>query len=148
MKVCVVVLCAVSALLLPARPAAAQRPGTIEVGGFARYTDFDNSLAYANKVGVGARIGVFLPAHFAIEGDLSRTITDGPTVQSIHHRPLHLMLEYNVPASPQADIVVGGGYVHNTYNSSADTTDSGVTGVVRSEEHTSELQSRPQLVCR
>jgi len=129
MKVRVVVLGACAALLL-AWPAAAQRPGTVEVGGFLRYTDFDNSLGYANKVGIGARIGVFLPSRFAIEGNLSRTITDGPTVQSIHHRPLHLMLEYNVPASPQADIVVGGGYVHNTYNSSADTTDSGVTGLV------------------
>jgi len=129
MKVRVVVLCAVSALPW-AWPAAAQRPGTIEVGGFARYTDFDNSLAYANKLGVGARIGVFLPARFAIEGDLSRTVTDGPTVHSIHHRPLHIMPEYNVPASDQADLVVGGGYVHNTYNSSADTTDSGITGLV------------------
>src|SRR2546427_13301037 len=107
MKVRVVVLCAVSALPW-AWPAAAQRPGTIEVGGFARYTDFDNSLAYANKLGVGARIGVFLPARFAIEGDLSRTVTDGPTLHSIHHRPLHIMLEYNVPASDQADLVVGG----------------------------------------
>jgi len=129
MKVRMVVLGAVSALWL-AGPATAQRPGTIEVGGFARYTDFDNSLGYANKVGIGARIGVFLPARFAIEANLSRTITDGATIQSIHHRPLHLMLEYNVPASPQADLVVGGGYVHNTYNSGADTTDSGITGLV------------------
>jgi hypothetical protein len=129
MKVLVVVLGAVSALSL-AWPAAAQRPGTIEVGGFVRYTDFDNSLGYANKVGFGARIGVFLLARVAIEANLSRTITDGSTVQAIHHRPLHVMLEYNVAASPQADLVVGGGYVHNTYNSTADTTDSGVTGLV------------------
>src|SRR5438128_2412179 len=101
MKVRVVVLGACAALLL-AWPAAAQRPGTVEVGGFLRYTDFDNSLGYANKVGIGARIGVFLPSRFAIEGNLSRTITDGPTVQSIQHRPLHLMPRDGANANPCA----------------------------------------------
>jgi hypothetical protein len=129
MKVRDSVLCAASVLLL-ARAAAAQRPGTIEVGGFARYTDFDNSLLYTNKVGIGGRLGVFLPYRFSVEADLSRTSTDQPLGPSVHHKPLHVMLVYNASASSQADIIVGAGYVHNSYSGLTEVTDKGIAGLV------------------
>jgi outer membrane protein with beta-barrel domain len=130
MKVRVPVLCAATALLL-ARPIAAQRPGSVEVGGFLRYTDFDNSLLVSNKVGFGARIGVGLPARFSVEGDFSSVSTDRPGAGSVKHTPYHLLLLYNVPASAKSEVIVGAGYVHNKYGfGSADTTDSGIAATV------------------
>ena len=41
------------ATLVLAVPVAAQRAGTIEVGGFARYVDFDNTLPMGDDMGVG-----------------------------------------------------------------------------------------------
>ncbi|HEY6060566.1 MAG TPA: hypothetical protein VIV10_08275 [Gemmatimonadales bacterium] len=61
MEVRVLVLAAVSLPLLT-RPAVAQKAGTIELGVFGRFTDYDNSLVFTNKVGFGGRAGIFLPA--------------------------------------------------------------------------------------
>src|SRR5256885_6153307 len=66
------------ASLAAALPAAAQRAGTVEIGAFARYTDFDNSLALNNAVGVGGRATVFLERAVALELDVSRTSADRP----------------------------------------------------------------------
>src|SRR5207247_1987197 len=49
---------AVVASLVLALPVTAQRAGTMEVGAFARYVDFDNTLGLGNAVGVGARPAV------------------------------------------------------------------------------------------
>ena len=130
MKVRVPVICAVTALLL-ARPIAAQRPGSFEIGGFVRYTDFDNSLLVSNKMGVGGRIGVGLPARFSIEGDFASVSTERPGSITVKHTPYHLFLLYNVPASAKSQVIVGAGYVHNKYGfSGSDTTDSGIAGIV------------------
>lgn len=128
MKLRVLVVAAVSLLLLT-RPAASQKAGTIEVGGFGRFTDYDNSLPFTNKVGVGGRIGVFLPVRFSVEGDLSTTSNDasGTTVK---YTPMHVMLLYNYPLG-ESSVLVGGGYAHNKYASGGvNTTDNGIAMIV------------------
>jgi outer membrane protein with beta-barrel domain len=128
MKVRVLVLAAVSVLLLT-RPAASQKAGTIELGGFGRFTDYDNSLAFSNKVGFGGRVGIFLPARFSIEGDLSTTSNDLAGT-SAKYTPMHLMLLYNYPLA-ESSVLVGGGYARNKYKYAAsDTTDNGVAIIV------------------
>lgn len=131
MKVRVLVL-AVSLSLLT-RPVAAQKAGTIELGGFGRFTDYDNSLVFTNKVGIGGRAGVFLPAHFSVEADYSSTSNDLPPAK-VKYKPLHVMLLYNYPLA-ESSVFVGGGYARNKYayqtpSASSDTTDSGIAMIV------------------
>ncbi len=47
------------ASLVCALPVAAQRAGTIEVGGFARYVDFDNTLPMGDDMDIGGRVAVY-----------------------------------------------------------------------------------------
>ncbi len=129
MSLRVSVVCAVSALLL-VRPAAAQRTGTIEVGGFLRFTDFDNSLNISNTLGVGGRLGVFLIPRVSVEAEFSTTSTDSGPNLDVKHTPFHLFGVYNHPADARADIVIGIGYVHNKYSDGVSSTDNGVAGLV------------------
>ena len=129
MSLRVSVVCAVSALLL-VRPAAAQRTGTIEVGGFLRFTDFDNSLNISNTLGVGGRLGVFLIPRVSVEAEFSTTSTDSGPNLDVKHTPFHLFGVYNHPADARADIVIGIGYVHNKYSDGISSTDNGVAGLV------------------
>ena len=45
--------------LLAAVPLSAQRPGSVELGGYAAYPIWDNALVWENKVGFG---GQFVPS--------------------------------------------------------------------------------------
>jgi hypothetical protein len=128
MKVRVLVLAAVSLPLLT-RPAVAQKAGTIEVGGFGRFTDYDNSLVFSNKVGFGGRVGVFLPAHFSVEADYSSTSNDLAGT-SVKYKPLHVLLLYNYPLA-ESSVFVGGGYARNSYGyGGSDSTDTGLAMIV------------------
>lgn len=127
-------LAAVSILFL-AGPAASQRPGTIEVGAMARFTDYDNSLSFNSTVGIGGRLGVFLPGGLSIEGDISRTSSDRPGA-SVKYMPMHAYLLYNYRLG-ESSLFAGGGYVHNKYDygGGADTTDSGIAVTVGVRYH-------------
>jgi len=69
-----------SLLTLAATPALAQNKGTIELGGFVKFTDYDNSFGTsnrnANSWGGGARLGFFFSPKFALELDGSGNATD------------------------------------------------------------------------
>src|SRR6266496_4014614 len=67
-----------AASLAAAPPLAAQGAGTVEIGAFARYTDFDNSLAMNNAVGIGGQVSVYLERVVAVELDVSRTSAGRP----------------------------------------------------------------------
>jgi len=56
----------VAALVL-AVPAGAQQRGTIEFGGFASNTSFDNSLRMNNSWGAGGRVGAFIFPRLSVE---------------------------------------------------------------------------------
>src|SRR6266566_6854537 len=89
MSLRVSVVCAVSALLF-VRPAAAQRTGTIEVGGFLRFTDFDNSLNISNTLGVGGRLGVFVVPRISVYFFFSTTSTDSGPNLDVKQKQFHL----------------------------------------------------------
>ena len=110
------------ATLVLAVPVAAQRAGTIEVGGFARYVDFDNTLPMGDDMGVGGRVGVYLEPALAVELDLARS-----SQSSVTYTPLHLRAVYIGAVSPRLDALVGGGYVRNWYGAPYSAADQGLT---------------------
>lgn len=66
--------------VLAAAPLAGQSKGTVEVGGFGRYTGYPDSYTVRgpddNRLGAGGRLGYFLGDHFALEADGSWNPTD------------------------------------------------------------------------
>lgn len=113
-----------------AAPAAAQRAGTVEVGAFARYSNFDNSLGMDNTVGVGGRVGVYLRPSLALELDISRTSTDGPGGTTATYTPVRLRAVYNGTVGTRADALLGGGFVHNRYGDPYDLSDNGFSAIL------------------
>src|SRR5689334_22276197 len=94
---------ALSVLLIV--PVAAQRPGTIELGGLGQFTRYDPSLVIDDGIGVGGTLAVWVARGFAVEGSA--------TFSSAKEIPLRLRLVYGVPAAPTTTVLFGAGYVHN-----------------------------------
>jgi hypothetical protein len=111
--------------LVLATPVGAQRTGTIEVGGFARYIQFDRSLAMGNTVGVGARVTVYTEPVFAFELDVAHA-----SGRSVAYTPVHLRGVYNPTADAGFAPLLGVGFVRNVYGLPLDAADYGVSGLV------------------
>jgi hypothetical protein len=124
MKLRVSVLAAVSALLA-ATPAAAQKTGSIEIGAFTQFTNFDNSLPLGDALGIGGRIAVHALPVLSVEFDVARVAHN-----DANNRPMHLWLVYNVPPVSRAEILAGAGVVWNKYGGGYDGTESGIGGFV------------------
>jgi len=95
----------VACLGLGTAQAVAQQRGTIELGGFVRYNDydksFDTSRKGANQWGGGGRLGIFISHKFAVEADASGNATDvkdffkGFQSTALTYYPIHLRLVFN-----------------------------------------------------
>jgi len=116
-----VIRLAATASLAATLPLAAQRVGTIEIGAFARYTDFDNSLGFGNAIGVGGRGAVYVRPDFALELDVSR---------STKYTPVHARLVRAFAAGARADVLLGGGYVRNSYGGALGVSDGGFSALL------------------
>jgi len=115
--------------LLLAAPASAQRPGAVEIGALARFTDFDNNLSMRNTVGAGGRLAVYVRPRLAFEVDMSRTSSDR-SAGSATYTPLHARLVVSLGRPGRVEGQLGAGYVHNAYRGSLDATDGGLTGLL------------------
>jgi len=113
--------------LAPTLPA--QSAGTIEIGGFGRFTRFDQSLQLDHAYGGGGYLGVFLAPGLAIEGTGSYLPTTGPFIPDGTVIPLHAQLVYGHPIVGALGLMIGGGYVHNVYGRAANLSDDGVSGL-------------------
>jgi len=120
----VVILAALAAAGL-----AAQDAGTLEIGGFGRYTRFDRSLGLDNAFGGGGWLGVFVAPGLAIEGTGGYLTTSGPLTPSGTLIPLHARLVYARPVAGPVAVLLGGGYVHNVYGKTGNVSDDGVSGL-------------------
>src|SRR2546427_9610156 len=100
-------LLAVASVVL-ALPMAAQRAGTIEVGGFARYVDFDNTLPMGDDMDIGGRAGVYLQPAPTPGVDLARS-----SQSSVTYKPLHGRAVFNRSLRSPIAALVGGGVVRN-----------------------------------
>jgi hypothetical protein len=112
---------AVSALAVALPPrGAAQQAGSVEVGAFTRYTNFDNSLGMGTGVGVGGRATVYLKPSVAFELDVARASS-----RSITYTPVHLRAVFEPPIGPRIVALAGVGYVRNWYGAPFDASDGG-----------------------
>lgn len=119
MMIRVIRLAAVASLA--ALPLAAQRVGTVEVGAFVRYTDFDNSLGFGNTIGVGGRGAVYVRPNLALELDVSR---------STGYTPVHARLVGAFDTGSRTQMLLGGGYVRNSYGGALGQSDGGVSALL------------------
>ncbi|MFN8653232.1 MAG: OmpA family protein [Gemmatimonadales bacterium] len=111
--------------VLSAGSAVAQKPGTIELGGFARWTKFDGALNFDNRVGVGGRLGIFVVNNLSVEGDASYTATYSANQDFIRAVPVHARLLYNLPVGEHGALLLGGGYTRWLFRESYRETSSG-----------------------
>lgn len=112
--------------VLAASPLMAQRKGSWEFGGFARYNWYDGSFNIANdeslnSFGVGARLGWFFIERWALELDGSYNATDvdnpgGAQSVGLNYFPFHLRVVYNAPLSESFSWLVGAGANYNVYD--------------------------------
>lgn len=101
-----------------ATPAAAQRPGTVDIGAFGRYARFSDTLGFSNnKFGFGGGIGLFVAQNLALEADGSwvNTTTRSATPVALRYLPVHARLAYHAPVSEHAALILGLGYARNFY---------------------------------
>lgn len=128
MRVTVPASAAVVLALLTA-PAAAQRPGTIELGGFAQLTRYDPSLILSDAIGVGGTLGVWIARGFAVEGSATYSAAGTAPGGSLKEIPLRGRLVYGVPVDPKTSLLFGAGYVHNAVRDGSSVWEDGVTGL-------------------
>jgi len=133
--------------LAAAMPAAAQEKGTVEIGGFGRFTRYDGSFSVSNKrensYGFGGRLGYFFSPKFSLEADASFNATDlenyftGQISSPIRYWPIHLRGMFHAPLGNKWNFLVGAGPVMNHFGNSNNATvktifgkDFGVGGLV------------------
>jgi len=110
-----------AAASLAASPLVAQTVGTVEIGAFVRYTDFDNSLGLGSAMGVGARGAVYVRPNLALELDVSR---------STGYTPVHARLVGAFAAGARAEVLLGVGYVRNSYGGGLGVSDGGLSALL------------------
>jgi outer membrane protein OmpA-like peptidoglycan-associated protein len=110
--------------------AVAQQPGTVEIGGFGRFTGFESKLNFDNRFGVGGLLGVFVVQNLALEGDVTYVRTKSQTGLELRQTPLHARLVYAIPMGERAAALVGAGYVRNLFRASYRETRDGFGGLV------------------
>jgi OOP family OmpA-OmpF porin len=126
------VLGAATAALMLTTPVAAQRAGSVDIGAYGVYPQFDQSLQFTNKAGFGGQIGVFFVNNLAIEADISRTSTSQdalPADRDVSVMPLRLRLTYNIPIGPASRLMFGAGYVRTRLGDFFDNSESGIGGL-------------------
>jgi outer membrane protein OmpA-like peptidoglycan-associated protein len=124
--------CATTAVLAAvcASPAIAQRAGTIELGVFGRFTHFDPSLVYDNSFGIGGLLGVYVAPGLAIEASAAAQPTTSTALGSLTAVPLYARLVYAAPVAARAAVLVGAGYVHQTYHRNRTGWEDGLNGLL------------------
>lgn len=124
-------LAAVAALVLTT-PAMAQRAGSVEIGAFGVYPQFDKSLQFKNKVGFGGLLGFYLASNLALELEASRITTTQdavPTDLDVSYMPFRGRLTYNIPIGGQSRLMLGAGYVYTRLGDFYDNHESGATAL-------------------
>jgi len=119
----------VGALVLaqPAAAAAAQQRGTMEVGGFTRYVNFDNGLGMGDALAVGAEATVYLGSRLTLDVDVAHA-----TGNAVSYTPVHLRLVDRAPigGGNRLEALFGVGYVRNWYGTPYQASDGGVSVVL------------------
>ena len=100
----------------------AQQPWTIELGGLARYSLYDDEVGIENGFGLGGRVGLFILENVSIEAEASYgepDLTDQPGFQGrsfISHLLYQGRLLYTYWLNDDAGLLVGAGYAYDNYS--------------------------------
>jgi outer membrane protein OmpA-like peptidoglycan-associated protein len=100
---------------------SAQRAGTLELGGFGRYTVYADTLQLQPASGVGGRVGYFFRRNWAVEGELAwsepgvRGLAATDTLRRIAHPLFTYRLTYSRPIDSRASLLLGAGYAYDSY---------------------------------
>src|SRR3954454_13322417 len=89
-------------------PCAAQSPGTFEIGGFARYTFFDDALALDDQGRGCGPLGRFIFRNFALEAEGASTTastTGTPSPLDVDNTPVRGQLTYHMPLGGYASAI-------------------------------------------
>ena len=117
-------------MLASAGPLAAQKPGAFELGIFGRFNQIDSDLNFANRAGIGGRIGVFVLKNIEVEADGSYNPTESQIGDFIRYIPWHARLVWNVPLGKSSTFLLGGGVVDNWFREAYRETEIGAAGLV------------------
>lgn len=117
------------AVALLCAPAVAQRPGTIELGGFAQLTRYDPSLALDDALGIGGTLGVWVARNFAVEGSVAFSAPGVAPSGTVKEIPIRIRVIRAVAAAPTTALLVGAGYVHNAVRDGSSAWEDGLTGI-------------------
>ncbi len=123
---------AAATVLLLTTPLAAQRAGSVELGAYGVYPQFDKSLQFFNRVGYGGQLGIYFASNLALEADISRITTeqDGtPNDLDVSVMPFRVRLAYNIPIGGNSRLAIGGGYVKTRLGDFYDNSESGFTAL-------------------
>ena len=120
----------IALVALTAAPAPGQRPGTVELGAFGRYSRFDRSLGWDNAFGGGGRLGVFIAPGLALEVSAAHIAVNGPGNKQIDLVPINARLLYVVPLANQVGLLLGAGYVRNNYTNGTGSWEAGMSGLL------------------
>ncbi len=100
----------VTAALAVAMPGTAQERGTIEFGGFASGTSFDNSLNMNNSFGAGGRVGVFVLPWLSLEFDgLGSTASRTLGLQDVNVGMVHARVTAVPLKMGRTSLLIGAG---------------------------------------
>ncbi|MFZ5625504.1 MAG: OmpA family protein [Gemmatimonadota bacterium] len=99
------------------------RPGTVEIGGFGRWTHFADTVNAKDALGGGGRLGVFIATNLALEGEWSYAGADvdgfprvpNDSLRTISHELWQARLAYNIPVGSRVWIPVGLGWAFDNY---------------------------------
>jgi len=117
------------AVMIPAG-AYAQHRGTIELGAFGRYGDYDDQFGLDNAAGYGARLGFFLSGKTSLEADGALVpTTQASGVGDVDHKPFHVRLLGNLPIGKRMAFLLGAGWAYNSFSKGFSETENGVGGL-------------------
>ena len=117
-----------AALAISAVPAFAQHGGTIELGGFMRYGDYDDQFNLDAAAGYGARFGIFFSPKFFIEADGAFVPTKLGSID-VDHTPIHVRLTGNFGFTKRLALLLGAGWAYNKFGNGVDEQENGVGGL-------------------
>ncbi len=117
-----------AALVISAVPLAAQHGGTIELGGFVRYGDYDDQLNLDAAAGYGGRFGIFFSPKFFIEADGAFVPTKSGSID-VDHTPIHVRLTGNFGFTKRLALLLGAGWAYNKFGNGVDEQENGAGGL-------------------
>jgi peptidoglycan-associated lipoprotein len=122
---------AIALAAMTASPLAAQRFGSVELGGFGVFTKFDDELLLDDSFGIGGRLGVFVFRNVSLEGSISFGSTEG-SAGTDTYRPIYGHVIWHAPLIGRSQLLLGAGYVNQGYlgNEQFNEYEDGISGLL------------------